>query len=130
MIALRRFVSLLLLALVLAPSGANAWWNGDWSYRKKITLDAGPMGAALTEDAGRMPVLIRLHDGNFRFTDAKEDGSDLRFVDSDDKTPLKFHIDTYDGVLGIALVWVDMPMVLAGATAEIYLYYGNPKAPV
>jgi biopolymer transport protein ExbB len=130
MIALPRFVSFLLLALILAPSGANAWWNGDWSYRKKITLDAGPMGAALTEDAGRMPVLIRLHDGNFRFSDAKEDGSDLRFVDSDDKTPLKFHIDTYDGVLGIALVWVDMPMVRAGATAELYLYYGNIKAPV
>ena len=120
---------LVVLTLVAIPHDAKAWWNGDWSYRKKITVDGGAKGAGLTEDAGRMPLLVRLHDGNFKFSDAKDDGSDLRFVDGDDKTPLKFHIETYDGLLGIALVWVDMPAVKAGATSEIWLYYGNPKAP-
>jgi biopolymer transport protein ExbB len=115
---------------LMIPSAANAWWNGDWSYRKKITIDPGTAGGALTENAGRVPVLIRLHDGNFRFADAKEDGSDLRFVDIDDKTPLKFHIDTYDGLLGIALVWVDVPLVQANAATEFYLYFGNSKAPI
>jgi biopolymer transport protein ExbB len=129
MTKIRPFLLLILTILIAAPTSANAWWDTGWSYRKKITIDGGPMGAALPADAGRMPVLVRLHDGNFRFTDAKEDGSDIRFIDGDDKTPLKFHLDTFDGVLGIALAWVDVPSVRAGATTDIYIYYGNQKAP-
>src|SRR5262245_24794152 len=126
---LGRFMLILLLAIFL-PQPASAWWNGDWSYRKKITIDPGTAGGAITQDAGRIPILVRLHDGNFRFSDAKDDGSDLRFVDIDDTTPLKFHIDTYDGLLGIALVWVDIPLLRSGAPTEFYLYYGNTNAPV
>ena len=117
-------------ALLMAPHPALAWWNGDWSYREKITVDAGPKGAALTADAGRVPVLVRLHDGNFKFGDAKDDGSDIRIIDGDDKTPLKFHIESYDSLVGMAFVWVDIPALKAGAADDIYLYYGNANAPV
>ena len=127
---LRRILCLLILAAVFVPHSAKAWWNDDWSYRKKITLNAGPQGGALPEDVGRAPILVRLHDGNFRFADAKDDGSDLRFIAGDDKTPLKFHLDTYDALLGIALVWVDVPAIRAGVTTEVWLYYGNANAPV
>jgi biopolymer transport protein ExbB len=120
--------AVLVLAALLLPQAAQAWWNDDWALRKKITLDATPKGAALTEDPGRMTVLVRLHDGNFRFADAQDDGRDLRFVAGDDKTPLKFHIESYDGVLGIGLIWVDLPAVKAGAATDIWLYFGNPKA--
>jgi len=120
-----------MLALALfGPQSAMAWWNGDWSYRKQITIDTTPKGVGLSADAGRMPMLIRLHDGNFKFEDAKDDGSDLRFVDGDDKTPLRFHIESYDGNFGMALVWVDIPAVKAGGTTQIWMYYGNPNAPV
>jgi biopolymer transport protein ExbB len=128
--ASKTLLFLIMLVALVVPSAANAWWNGDWAYRKKITIDPGTAGAALTQDAGRVPILLRLHDGNFRFSDAKDDGSDLRLVDIDDATPLKFHIDTYDGLLGIALVWVDVPLLRAGAPTEFYLYYGNTNAPV
>jgi biopolymer transport protein ExbB len=116
------------LALLSVSNSAQAWWDGDWSFRKKITVDAGPKGGALPETAGQIPLLVRLHDGNFKFTDAKDDGSDIRFVAGDDKTPLKFHIDTYDGLLGVALIWVDVPAVQAGQATDIYLYYGNANA--
>src|ERR1041385_8942104 len=92
---IRWLLSALLAALVFSPLEAQAWWNGDWSYRTKISIAAGKISG--TE---RMPILVRLHDGNFKFTDAKEDGSDLRFVAADDKTPLKFHIEAYDNLLG------------------------------
>jgi biopolymer transport protein ExbB len=117
------------LTLLSISNTAQAWWNDDWSARKQITVDPGPKGGALPEDVGRMPLLIRLSDGNFKFTDAKDDGSDIRFVDGDDKTPLKFQIDTYDGLLGVALVWVDVPAVKLGQPTVIWMYYGNPKAP-
>ena len=120
---------LLLLAMMLIPGVAHAsWWNGDWSYRKKITIDAGPKGAALAEDAGRIPLLLRLHDGNFDFSNVGDGGIDIRFVDSDEKTPLNYHIDTYDGLLGMALIWVDVPQLAAGKSHDIWLYYGNAKA--
>ncbi|HWC63726.1 MAG TPA: DUF2341 domain-containing protein, partial [Rhizomicrobium sp.] len=116
--------------LSLVPLPALAWWNGSWSYREKITINAGPTGAGLASDASRTAMLVRLHDGNFKFSDAKDDGSDLRFVDADDKTPLKFHIESYDGVIGMAFVWVDIPALKAGGTTDIYVYYGNTNAPV
>jgi biopolymer transport protein ExbB len=115
--------------VTLLPSPAKAWWNDDWSLRKKITIDASATGANITDPIGTTPVLVRLHVGNFRFSSAKDDGGDLRFVAGDDKTPLKHHIEKYDSLLGEALVWVAVPNVQAGAKSDIWLYYGNKKAP-
>jgi biopolymer transport protein ExbB len=118
----------LVAVLTLLPSPARAWWNDDWQLRKKITIDASASGANITDAIGATPVLIRLHVGNFRFASAKDDGSDLRFVAGDDKTPLKFHIEKFDSLLAEALVWVAVPNLQAGAKTEIWLYSGNKKA--
>jgi len=115
--------------LVAFTAPARAWWNDDWTVRKKITVDTGPSGGNITEPVGSaVPVLIRLHAGNFRFENSKEDGSDIRFVAADDKTPLKHSIEKFDPVLNEALVWVNVPDLKSGAQNEIWLYYGNPKA--
>lgn len=112
----------------LLPSSAQAWWNDEWSLRKKITIDASAAGANITDPIGSAPVLVRLHAGNFRFGTAKEDGSDLRFVAGDDKTPLKHHVEKYDSLLGEALIWVAVPNLQPGAKTEFWLYSGNKKA--
>ena len=119
------------LLIVATLSGtANAWWNDEWSIRKKVTLDTTDKGVALPDATGAVPVLIRLHDGNFKFDNAKEDGTDLRFVAADDKTPLTFHIEKWDSIMGEAFVWVKLPEVKPGAQTTFWLYYGNsgPKA--
>jgi biopolymer transport protein ExbB len=115
-------------AFFAGASPAKAWWNDDWSMRKKITIDTSASGANITDQIGTQAVLVRLHAGNFRFPRAKEDGSDLRFVAGDDKTPLKFHIEGYDSLLATAFVWVQVPNLKAGAKTDIWLYYGNKKA--
>ena len=69
------FLALSLLS-VLLPGVANAWWQQDWAYRKPITVDATAQGAALGGDAGRVPVLVRLHTGNFNFQGVSETGAD------------------------------------------------------
>jgi biopolymer transport protein ExbB len=107
------------LLLSLFSAASHAWWNDDWTLRKKITL---------TNSAGEVtdaPVLIRLHTGNFDFLSANEDGRDLRVIAGDDATELKFHIEKWDGLNQLALVWVKMPK-LAGTT-EAWLYFGNPE---
>jgi biopolymer transport protein ExbB len=121
---IRWLLCAILAVMIFSPLRAEAWWNGDWSYRTKITIAAGKVGAE------RIPVLVRLHDGNFKFTDAKEDGSDLRFLAADDKTPLKFHIESYDNLLGIAFIWVDVTPAQGGAPTEFWLYYNNKNAMV
>jgi len=114
----------LALCFMLVPLAAQAWWQDAWSYRKKITLD----GATLQQATGRMPVLVRLHSGNFSFADTREDGADLRFVDANDKTVYPHHIESFDPLLGIATVWVDVPDIAAGVPTDLWLYYGNPEA--
>ncbi len=114
-----------LLAQVAAGVPAQAWWNNDWTLRKKITVDTGSTGVPISDAIGTTPVLIRLHDGDFQFASARDDGSDIRFVAGDDKTPLTYHIEKYDSLLGEAFVWVKVPDLKPGATTTLWLYYGN-----
>jgi biopolymer transport protein ExbB len=110
------------------PFCSNAWWNPDWTARKKIVLDTAAAG--VQQAASNVPVLVRLHTGNFPFADADMDGKDLRFVAGDDKTPLRFHVEQFDGVNELALVWVQVPKLEAASKENaIWLYYGNPKVP-
>jgi len=111
-------------------SQAWAWWNGDWNFRKEISFDLTPTGADIPGAPTDVPVLVRLSLGNFQyFSDTKPDGSDLRFLAADDKTPLAFHIERFDPQAQIALVWVRVPRLTGGAkTDKILLYYGNKNA--
>jgi biopolymer transport protein ExbB len=116
------------LAMALCFGGAStarAWWNSDWTLRKQIVLDTSSTGVPIGDPIGTTPVLIRLHDGDFRFSAAKPDGTDLRFVASDDKTLLPFHIEKFDALLNEAFVWVSVPELKGGAKTSFWLYYGN-----
>lgn len=119
-----------ILAAAFLSCTAHAWWNDEWTLRKKITVDTTEKGLAIPDAAGTVPLLIRLHEGNFKFDMAKEDGSDLRFLASDEKTLLTYHIEKWDALMGEAFVWVKVPEVKPGAQTTIWLYYGNsgPKA--
>jgi biopolymer transport protein ExbB len=119
-----------LLAALACASPARAWWDGDWPLRKLIAVDTTATGMPITDPIGTSPVLIRLHDGDFRFADAKSDGTDLRFIASDDKTPLAFHIEKFDSLLNEAFIWVNVPDLKPGTKTTFWLYYGNggPKA--
>lgn len=123
---MKRLAALFVLLLVL-PASAHAWWNDEWTVRKKVTLDT--QAAGVQGEADFVPLLVRLSTGNFDFLAAKPDGSDIRFVAEDDKTPLKFHIERYDSVNELAFVWVQVPKLAGNNNAQhIWLYYGSEKA--
>jgi biopolymer transport protein ExbB len=125
---MRKWLMLLALVFMAVPAAANAWWQNDWAYRKPISIDTSAQGANIAQPIGAAPILVRLHSGNFTFEDAKPDGSDLRFVGSDDKSPLPFHIESFDPKTGIGLVWVNVPDIPGNAKRDIWLYYGNKNA--
>ena len=121
-----RSTSPLVVSLVLlCANTAHAWWNKEWTIRKKIDIDTTTAGAPIADNIGTTAILIRFHDGNFKFTEAKEDGSDIRFVAGDDKTLLTYHIEKYDALLNEAFVWVKIPDLKPGAKTTFWLYYGN-----
>ena len=125
----RLFLSLLICLGFVLPATAQAWWQDDWHYRKQNAVDTTPQGAAINQALGRTALLVRLHTGNFTFDGVKEDGSDLRFVAADDKTVLNHQIESFDALMGMALIWVDVPNVEGGQRQDIWMYYGNQKAP-
>jgi biopolymer transport protein ExbB len=125
----RLILSLLICLGFVLPATAQAWWQDDWHYRKQIAVDTTPQGAAINQALGRTALLVRLHTGNFTFDGVKEDGSDLRFVAADDKTVLNHQIESFDALMGMALIWVDVPNVEGGQRQDIWMYYGNQKAP-
>lgn len=129
----RKFLAwLIALIAITTPAFAQTeagWWNKDWPYRRVVTVDTSPTGGNLSGPIGRTILLMRLHDGNFTFGNALENGADLRVIDSDGKTPLPFHIERYDASNNIATLWVAVPGLNGGEKRQLWLYFGNKSAP-
>jgi len=123
-------VAVAILILLSLSEPALAWWNDDWGYRKKITLDATQLQQEGVKPVGEGLVPVRLHTGNFGFfADLGEGGKDIRFIAGDDKTPLKFYIEKIDAINEMALIWVKLPKDIASADeVMVWMYYGNQKA--
>ena len=117
------------LLFFATPMCAQAWWNSDFKQRTVVTLNTSAAGVTLTEAISDVAVPIRLHSGNFDFVGAKLDGSDLRVMAADDKTPLKFSLEKFDGASELAVLWVRIPRVAPGSDKnQVYVYAGNAKA--
>ncbi|HEY3300740.1 MAG TPA: MotA/TolQ/ExbB proton channel family protein [Methylophilaceae bacterium] len=118
----------LILAVTMSLSvsmSAHAEWNADWTAHKKISINT----QGVNPGVDHFPVVIRLHSGNFDFSTVNDDGSDLRFIGADDKTELKYHIEKFDAVNELAVIWVQVPKIDAAAKDTfITVYSGNEKA--
>ncbi len=128
---IRVLIPVLAILAGLAPvTNCAAWWNPDWGQRKQLVLDTTPAGVGLQSALADVPLLVRLHAGNFpQFLAVRDGGADFRFVAGDDQTPLKFHVERFDPISQIALVWVRLPSVRPLDTQQkIHLYFGNPAA--
>ncbi|HMD75227.1 MAG TPA: DUF2341 domain-containing protein [Steroidobacteraceae bacterium] len=119
-----------LLLLGLPGIACASWWNNDWQFRKRLTIDAATVTAAGSAGLAEVTVPIRLHTGNFGyFNDIDKTGADLRFIAADDKTPLEFRLERLDAGAGIGVAWVKLP--IASVSAEhsyLWMYYGAANA--
>lgn len=124
--------NLVLLATIcsgLWSAPVHAWWNADFKHRTKVTLNTTVQGVETREALAGTVVPVRLHSGNFDFLSAKPDGADLRVIAADDKTPLKFWVERFDGVNELGVVWVQLPSVAPGTDKNtLFVYAGNETA--
>ncbi len=126
-----RLISLALLAAlvlaVLVPGTARAnpgWYDSNWQYRKKITINSANVSADLTD----FPVLISLASDSDLRDDALNNGDDILFTKADEVTQLSHEIESFNGTSGKLVAWVKIPSLSGSADTDIYMYYGNSGA--
>ena len=98
-----------------------AWFDEAWQFRKPVVITNS--GAMLQW----YQVLIVLEAGNFDFSRANADGSDVRFTSSDGITELSYWIESWDSINHRAYIWVRVPNIATGNNT-IFLYYDNLDA--
>ncbi len=126
--------------LCALESGMNPAWTatakisvaGDysaWDFSRLITLNTSATGANVPGNIPGFPVLIRLSPANFDFSQAKADGSDLRFTRLDG-TPLPYQIERWPQITQRAEIWVRIDTVFGNRDGQAFrMYWGNADAP-
>jgi len=114
---------MLLMAVLVLPLLSHA---AEGAKFKKIRVDTTANGVGVETAVNQFPLLVRLHSGNFTFSEAKPDGSDLRFFAGDGKTALKFHIERFDAADELAMVWLQLPVLAANTKTDfIQMRWGS-----
>jgi len=98
-----------------------------WNYSKKILLNTTSDGIQINSDLINFPVLIRLREPDFDFSQFLSDGHDVRFSNIHG-THLPFEIDRFDPYSKIADIWVLVDTVKANDSNIITMYWGNSIA--
>ncbi|HET8689135.1 MAG TPA: DUF2341 domain-containing protein, partial [Methanosarcina sp.] len=116
--------------IFLLTGCALAATESTWSISTKENSWNCSQEILVTENAGKTlqgyPVPVSLNSSNFNFSEAKSDGSDIRF--SSGNRTLNYWIETWDPENEEALIWVRLPFLAANKTGKILLRYGNPGA--
>lgn len=116
-----------ILALVGGlASEARADWLSGWSYRKALTISNAHVDQALTS----FPLSVRVAGDTDVGAHALASGNDLRFTAADGLTLLPYERESFAVSAGSATgdLWVSVPGIASGASATIFMYYGNASA--
>lgn len=98
----------------------------QWRYSAAVYLNTTVTGAGVSGKVSDFPILIRLNKGNFDFSQAQQDGTDIRFTK---KTGifLTHEIERWDPVAARAEIWVRVDTIYGDDSAQfISMYWGAP----
>ncbi len=116
--------------ILLCSTLALASDYSSWIYSRDITLNPTTAGG-ITATETNYPLLVRLTTaggsgaGNFTFSQAAGNGSDIRFTASDNTTDLPYEIERWDSTGGAADIWVKVNSVNNTANTVIRMYWGK-----
>jgi len=102
-------------------SSAISWWDCNWSYCKKITIDHTKVQASQSN----FPVLLHRDADADLAAYAQPDGDDICFVDRYNTTKYPHEIEEYNSATGELIAWVKLPSISSNEDTILYMYYGN-----
>lgn len=103
--------------------------DSTWKYSQRIYLNTTMNAAAVTGNVTNFPVLIRLTNENFNFSQAQSHGEDIRFLKPDSAISLAYEIERWDPTNGKAEIWVKVDTVYGNdSTQYLLMNWGNPIA--
>jgi autotransporter-associated beta strand protein len=121
--------------IVTAESGATKSYTvsvltyQNWTYNGSLYILTTPDGANIPAGATEtnFPLLVRLNAGNFDFSQAQPNGSDIRFaiMTGEELTALSYQIEQWDQVAKTAAIWVKIPTITGDSSQEIKMYWGR-----
>ncbi|NMB57007.1 LamG domain-containing protein [Candidatus Beckwithbacteria bacterium] len=112
---------------ITLPSKTYAWWDTDWHYRFKYTIDNSGVG----EDLSNFPLHIALtNDTPAGFwTHVNANGYDIRIIDEDDSTNLTSyaHLEGWSSASSKGHLWVKKTVQSSTNDSDefVWIYYGN-----
>lgn len=124
----RQNTDLLKDTLSVPPGDTVATAYTAWKYSRPLFLNTTATGADIKGNVYKFPVLVRLTNTTFDFSQAQSGGEDLRFT-KPDGSPLAHEIERWDPVNHTAEIWVNVDTVYGNDSAHFMtLYWGNPAA--
>jgi len=102
------------------------WYDNDYGYKKKITIDHTKVGGDETD----FPVLISVTDNDLRDTGngghvQSSSGYDIIFTNGAESAQLNHEIELYVNTSGQLVYWVKVPSLSSTVDTDIYIYYGK-----
>lgn len=97
------------------------------AYSRNIFLNTTSGGADIKKNVIGFPLLIRLSDKNFDFTQANSDGSDVRFINANNH-PIPFEIERWDATAHEAEIWVKMDTIYGNSDSKFLVMFWGEAA--
>ncbi len=102
----------------------------QWRFGHRYKLNTTATGADITGNVTGFPLLLRLTQDNFDFSQANSSGSDLRFTGKENKF-FPFETEYWDKENKRAEIWVKVDTIYGNdSTQSIYMFWGNDAAPL
>ncbi len=121
--------SIRLVFEVLPGSADVSWYDTDWKYRQKLTLN----NTLILSNEASFPLLVKTTQTALKSIWSggrvgKVNGGDILFTASNGTTKLAHEIESYSFSSGELIAWVYLPTISTSGTQEVYMYYGNENA--
>lgn len=114
--------------IAVKPADTTVAANPSWAHSRRLFLNTTTSGASTTNPVYNFPVLVRLNQSTFDFSQTKAGGADLRFTTPDNRM-LTYEIERWDSDNKEAEVWVRVDTIRGNDNHQfIVMYWGNPEA--
>jgi hypothetical protein len=97
----------------------------EWDHTARLFINTSGTGVQINNNVYSFPLLVRLDESNFDFSEARITGSDIRFTDRNGIS-LAHEVEYWNAATKSAAVWVLAPVIYSdNSTQYINMHWGN-----